>query len=117
MVDCVMRGDLRDGFGGCSGVPLTDNVAKGSITRGVLRSGNVCSIHMADAPNVLASRCGPTGGAIGLDRKMCKDGDITTTTITTRRYKRTIRRTHTCTPLGVHSTLIPIIRFSSSVVA
>lgn len=117
VVDCLIRTGLGDGFRGCSRVPLAGNVAKGRITRGVLHSGNVCSIAIADASNVLASRCGPVGGAMGLDRKICNDTDITTTTMTTRRYKRTMRRTQKCTPLHVHSTLIPIMRFSSSVMS
>ncbi len=92
---------------------MTKKVAKHSITLGVLRSGNVCSIRIIDAGNSLASGCGPTGGAMGLDRSICSAYDITTTTITTRRYKRTIRRTRTCNPLGVHDDLIPIVSFTS----
>lgn len=94
-------------------MPAKGKVAKHSMTVGVLRSGKVCSIRIARAPKRLASRCGPTGGAIGLDRKMCSDGDVVTTTMTTRRYKRTIRRTQTCTPLALHDGLMPIISFTS----
>lgn len=105
---------MGDAFSICDEIHDTSKLANTSTTEQVLHVSKVASIAMMPVSNDLASRCSPKDGGLTLSRSMCSGASITTVKITTRRYKRTVRRTAGCIPLGLHSTVIPITGVNSA---